>query len=193
MLYRAERAGTAADPGCGQRAADAVSSPGEVIVKLAVAMVDTLRSGQQSDLKQVSEGAATWAKTVDVTGLSGPISDVAAAKAAITELLADTGFAPVPVRDPATIEVAACPYNRADDHCQKLLCSIHLGLLRGELERRDAPVTITFSEIDPGQRCVAHFVGREAPETSVQFAPIPGASQPEPASPSSGPTGSDLP
>lgn len=68
-----------------------------------------------------------------------PATTGAAAVARLTALLADLGFEPA--AEPGAIRLRHCPFlELAEEHGQ-VVCSVHLGLMRGALAAMDAPLT----------------------------------------------------
>ncbi|GGW46597.1 transcriptional regulator [Streptomyces lucensis JCM 4490] len=89
--------------------------------------------------------------------------------AALVALLDGLGFAPRAEggdgagRAPERIRLRHCPFLELAEEHGRLVCPLHLGLMRGALERLDAPLTATglepFAEPDS---CVAHLAGTAA-------------------------------
>jgi predicted ArsR family transcriptional regulator len=57
-----------------------------------------------------------------------------------------------------------CPFREAARHHQDVICSLHLGLIRGALARMRAPVTADRLDpfVEPGL-CVARLTARKDP------------------------------
>ena len=71
----------------------------------------------------------------------------------LTGLLASMGFDPrvEPGRAPGATEVLlrACPFREVAKEYQKVICSLHLGVIRGALERMRAPQTADHLDVFP--------------------------------------------
>jgi predicted ArsR family transcriptional regulator len=68
----------------------------------------------------------------------------------LTGLLSDTGFAPVARSGQALrLELRACPFREVAMEHQAVVCSLHLGLIRGALDRMRAPLTADRLEVFP--------------------------------------------
>ena len=84
-----------------------------------------------------------WA--AELTAEAGQPPQVSAQDAArtVTGLFADMGFDPELVDDEAhrQIRLHACPFRDAARANPEVVCSVHLGLLRGTLTRLGAPPT----------------------------------------------------
>lgn len=61
----------------------------------------------------------------------------------VLALLDDLGFRPQPASDGTGILLRSCPFHEAAHGQSDLACSIHLGLLRGALQRLGAPAEAT--------------------------------------------------
>ena len=89
----------------------------------------------------------------------------------LTAILSDLGFAPVPIHDNKQwLGLRNCPFLELIPEHSSVICSMHLGLMRGALAAMDASITVThlepFAEPD---LCVAHLgtpSSRKAPHTS---------------------------
>lgn len=58
-----------------------------------------------------------------------------------------------------------CPFREVAEHHQDVICSLHLGLMRGSLTKMRAP--LTADRLDPfvePSLCVARLTGRESPD-----------------------------
>ena len=86
--------------------------------------------------------------------------DAASATRQLVDTLNDIGFAPEAVteRRQRKILLHHCPFREAAEQHQSVVCTVHLGLMRGVLEELDAPLEASRLEpfVEPGL-CVAHF------------------------------------
>jgi predicted ArsR family transcriptional regulator len=86
--------------------------------------------------------------------------DAAAATAQLVETLDDIGFAPesVTVGRKRQVLLHHCPFREAAQEHREVVCSVHLGLMRGLLAELDAP--IDAQRLDPfvePSLCVTHL------------------------------------
>lgn len=86
--------------------------------------------------------------------------EVDAALEALVSELEKVGFESHPAGDgdQLRVEVSHCPFLEvAEDH-REVVCSVHLGLMKGLLERMNAPLTAADLEplVEPS-RCIAHL------------------------------------
>ncbi|MCD0442963.1 helix-turn-helix domain-containing protein [Glycomyces sp. A-F 0318] len=81
----------------------------------------------------------------------------------LTSLLDDLGFAPER-RDEARIGLRHCPFLELAESDSPVVCDVHLGLMRGALERWESPVTVDRLEAfaEPGL-CLAVTAPRARP------------------------------
>ena len=67
------------------------------------------------------------------------------AVAKLTAIMEELGFAPQPEASDGDgqyrLNLRQCPFREVAQHHQNVICSLHLGLMRGALERMRAPVT----------------------------------------------------
>lgn len=79
-------------------------------------------------------------------------------------LLADIGFQPSTHHD--RISLRHCPFLDLIDEYGRLLCPLHLGIMRGALEAIDAPVTVRHLEpFARPDRCDAHLMPDDRKDT----------------------------
>ncbi len=156
VRYRARPAtldasGTGAPPGQGppsgyEQLADVLAE------ELTVAVPDPPRSAVNAGRR--------WADRTDLGAGSIPATaDEALAR--LVAILDGLGFAPrtEPVGD--RIYLYACPFAGPVRHSPAVVCGVHLGLLRGVLDRMRAPLAVTAVDalVHPGV-CVAHLTRR---------------------------------
>lgn len=87
------------------------------------------------------------------------------AVAALTEIIEELGFAPqAEAGDDGNyrLDLRQCPFREVARHHQDVICSLHLGLMRGALSRMRAPVTAERLEpfVEPSL-CVARLAARD--------------------------------
>ena len=95
-----------------------------------------------------------------------PTADEAIAR--LIAIMADLGFAPEPRSGDSAGQhqlcLRHCPFREVAEHHREVICSLHLGLMRGALERMRAPVTA--DRLDPFVQpslCVAHLTVSQQP------------------------------
>jgi predicted ArsR family transcriptional regulator len=85
--------------------------------------------------------------------------------AKLTVIMEELGFAPQPEASDDDgqygLYLRQCPFREVAEHHQNVICSLHLGLMRGALERMRAPVTADRLEpfVEPSL-CVAGLTER---------------------------------
>jgi predicted ArsR family transcriptional regulator len=89
--------------------------------------------------------------------------DASSAIRQLVEVLDEIGFAPetVVAGRKRQIELHHCPFREAADRHRDVVCSIHLGLMRGLLAELDAPIDAV--QLDPLVRpdlCITHLSAR---------------------------------
>jgi len=89
--------------------------------------------------------------------------DAAAATRALTDTLDDIGFEPEAVTAGRRREILLhhCPFREAAEQDSRVVCSVHLGLMRGMLAELDAP--LDAERLDPfvePQLCIARLAPR---------------------------------
>ncbi|HSK98265.1 MAG TPA: helix-turn-helix domain-containing protein [Euzebyales bacterium] len=119
---------------------------------LAEALIDGVAATRDGGRLAV-EGGRAWARRQ--TGRPGGDD----ARSQSIDVMDRLGFAPERVDD-TTVALASCPLLDAATRHPEVVCSAHLGMLRGTLEGLGAPLTVTslrpFAE--PG-RCVVTLSG----------------------------------
>jgi len=99
-------------------------------------------------------------------GRYGPVSEEEA-KAEITSVMRSNGFDPQWDPDRRRLWLRTCPFRPLADQQPAVVCSVHLGLLRGVLDSLDAPVEAVSLDAFPAPHpCLAVFAprtGEDAP------------------------------
>jgi predicted ArsR family transcriptional regulator len=93
----------------------------------------------------------------------------AEAVAKLTAIMEDLGFSPQADADADDggrhrLCLRQCPFREVAEHHQDVICSLHLGLMRGALDRMRAPVTAgrLDSFVEPSL-CIARLTARDDP------------------------------
>ena len=101
------------------------------------------------------------------------------ALAKLTAIMEGLGFAPQAEADgdgKYRLCLRQCPFREVAEHHQDVICSLHLGLMRGALARMRAPVTA--DRLDPfvePSLCVARLTARDHPGERQPPRPGPGS------------------
>ncbi|WP_330342045.1 hypothetical protein [Streptomyces sp. NBC_00557] len=78
----------------------------------------------------------------------------------LTRVLADVGFSPGPAgsRPDKAIALRHCPFREVAEEHREVVCSLHLGLMRGVLKEVRAPLSVDRLEpfVEPSL-CLAHL------------------------------------
>lgn len=120
-----------------------------------------------------AERAGHAAATPDEPDPVVPARNLSEAADRVGATFSRLGFAPQVVHEGPNVvlELHACPFREVAQRHPEVVCSLHLGLLRGALERMDAPVKAT--SLEPFARphlCIARLEGSThppAPDRSV--------------------------
>ena len=124
-------------------------------------LASNTRQPEQAALKAGEE----WGRYL--TDRPAPFQRVDAARSLsqLVEVLDEIGFAPeaVTVGRKRQIELHHCPFREAADQHREVVCSIHLGLMRGLLAELDAPLDAV--RLEPFARpdvCITHLSARRS-------------------------------
>jgi predicted ArsR family transcriptional regulator len=110
-----------------------------------------------------------WGRYLADTPSPGRRIDAAEAVRRLTRVLADVGFAPGPPAGEGASGGAAgvvplrhCPFREVAEEHREVVCSLHLGLMRGALKEVRAPVAVDRLQpfVEPSL-CLAHLVPAE--------------------------------
>jgi predicted ArsR family transcriptional regulator len=107
-----------------------------------------------------------------------PREDVLALKDAagrVSRLFAEMGFAPeLSATDTGRqLELHACPFRAVAREYPEVVCSIHVGLLRGSLARLGVRAEISLQPFVGPELCVAQLGLRRGPQGSATDPPRP--------------------
>jgi predicted ArsR family transcriptional regulator len=137
--------------------------------RLLAEMLTSLITGTMPDPGRAAEEAGReWGAYL--TEQPPPYQKLSAEEAVgkLTAIMQDLGFAPQ--TEPGDgggqyqLWLRQCPFREVAQHHQDVICSLHLGLMRGALDRMRAPVTA--DRLDPfiePSLCVARLAERENP------------------------------
>ncbi len=109
---------------------------------------------------RAEQAGMAWAGELTVAADPGSTVSAEQAARALTAVFAELGFDPELAGDQTDqqIRLRACPFRAAARAHPEVVCSIHLGLLRGTLTRLGAPPTSTrlLPFVEP-ELCLAHL------------------------------------
>lgn len=106
-------------------------------------------------------GRAQGERLVDSAGPRPPV-DADTARAAVTDLLRQSGFRPRPSSDGTRIDLRHCPFRELAEAAPDVVCGVHLGMMRGALERMRAPVeAVRLRPFATPGHCVAELRERD--------------------------------
>lgn len=129
--------------------------------QLAAVLADQLGSTADPS-KAATDAGARWGRAL-VAG-SEPADTTPAALARLIRLLGEAGFEPVAAEGAGgPIGLRRCPFGRLAVDRERVVCGVHLGLMRGALESMHAPLEAT--SLEPFVRpdlCLAHV--RQRPD-----------------------------
>lgn len=84
----------------------------------------------------------------------------------LTQVLTDVGFAPgsAPARPDTVLPLHHCPFREVAEEHRDVVCSLHLGLMRGALKEVRAPMDVDRLEpfVEPSL-CLAHLAPADQP------------------------------
>jgi predicted ArsR family transcriptional regulator len=131
---------------------------------LLAEMLTSLIAGTMPDPRAAAEAAGReWGAYLaeQPPPYQRPTAEDAVAK--LAAIMAETGFAPQAEADDERYRMSLrqCPFREVAEHHRDVICSLHLGLMRGALDRMRAPVTA--ERLDPfvePSLCVAQLSGR---------------------------------
>jgi predicted ArsR family transcriptional regulator len=152
------------------RAADVAAAAGDRNYRLLAEMLTSVITGLlEQPSETATEAGREWGRyLVDAPPPSHRV-DASEALQRLSAMLSGVGFAPEPVGGEAApvMGLRRCPFREiAEDH-QDIVCSLHLGMLRGALAELRAPLEAERLEpfAEP-TRCRAHF-GQAAPPSRI--------------------------
>lgn len=129
--------------------------------RLLAEMLTSVVAGAVSVPAQAAiETGAAWGRYLVERPAPSERVDAADALRRMSAVLADAGFAPEPATDAVEPVVALrqCPFREIAEHHRDVVCSLHLGLMRGALDEVHAPLTAATLEafVEPSL-CLAHL------------------------------------
>jgi predicted ArsR family transcriptional regulator len=151
------RAGTPGRPTVGYRAVSgqhAGAPPGGSRYRLLAEMLASLVDGLAADPAATAERAGReWGGYLAEQPRPGQRPSAAGALAGLAGLLADIGFDPRveagKAPGAAQVLLRECPFSEVAREHEAVVCSLHLGVIRGALEKMRAPLAADRLEVFP--------------------------------------------
>lgn len=132
--------------------------------RLLAEILTSYLAGQTDQPAQAALTAGeTWGRFLTERPAPYRQTDAASATEQLVELLEDVGFAPEATRRGRQRQVLLhnCPFRETAEQHREVVCSVHLGLMRGMLDELDAPLQVQRLEafVEP-TLCVTHLAAR---------------------------------
>lgn len=139
----------------------ASAAAGRRSYRLLAEILTSYLAGQSDHPSRDAEDAGTaWGRFLTERPEPFGKVDVEQATERLVDMLDDVGFEPEPVRRGRKREVLLhhCPFRETAEHHREVVCSVHLGLMRGMLGELDAPLEVQSLDafVEP-DLCVAHL------------------------------------
>ena len=130
---------------------------------LASALTSTLRQASDDPVGAATSAGTAWGRYLVERPPPGRTLDIGDALGRVTAMLDRFGFAPELDADGARVLLHRCPFLEVAREHQDIVCSFHLGLLRGALDELGLPAA--NARLDPfvtPTLCVAELGTSEA-------------------------------
>lgn len=130
---------------------ETVAREHKLLAGALAASLDPLPDGP----RLAEQSGRTWGRGL----VDAPATSPDEAIAGVVGLLAERGFAPV--AEEREIAMCSCPFRELALRYERIVCSLHKGLIDGALERLEAPLEV--AELRPwvtADRCVARLAQR---------------------------------
>ena len=130
---------------------ETVAREHELLAGALAATLDPLPEGP----RLAERSGRTWGRGV----VDAPARSLDEGLESVVRLLAERGFAPV--AEGREITMCSCPFRELALRYQRIVCSLHKGLIDGALERLETPLEV--AELSPWvtpDRCVARLTER---------------------------------
>ncbi|PZS39409.1 MAG: ArsR family transcriptional regulator [Pseudonocardiales bacterium] len=153
-------------PSMAYRAVDG-GTPGLRRYRLLAEMLTSLIAGMMPEPGQAAtEAGREWGRYLTEQPAPYRRLDADEAIGRLTTTLEDIGFAPEAVTDGTQhqIRLRQCPFREVAENHQEVVCSLHLGLMQGALDRMRAP--LTADRLQPFAQpsvCIAYLTARPEP------------------------------
>jgi predicted ArsR family transcriptional regulator len=134
---------------------------------LAQILTDYLAAHVRNPRKAALEAGEQWGRRLGERPARSRRVTARAATRELVDKLDQLGFAPEPVTSGRRRQILLhhCPFREAAEQHQSVVCTVHLGLMRGMLDELDAPVAATGLDplVEP-DLCIAHLASRTSDE-----------------------------
>jgi predicted ArsR family transcriptional regulator len=138
---------------------------------LAQILTSYLASASRQPEKAALRAGEEWGRYLAERPAPFRRTDAAAATRQLVQTLDDIGFAPesTTVRRKRQIQLHHCPFREAAEQHGEVVCTIHLGLMRGLLAELDAPFDAESLEsfVEP-DLCIAHLAARRRKDDELK-------------------------
>jgi predicted ArsR family transcriptional regulator len=125
-----------------EEGADLMSGPlgpdGQEYVALAVALIDQVSASSPDPTAMAREAGERWGRTLVERHVGSLGAPDAKPNDQVVEVLRELRFEPQPTADPKTMRLTTCPFLDAAKRHPEVVCQIHLGIVRGALNRLGA-------------------------------------------------------
>ncbi|KAA8957058.1 helix-turn-helix domain-containing protein [Mycobacterium sp.] len=119
--------------------------------------LETGPAAQEDPLARALEVGRAWGRRVEPPPRAGEQNGTAESVEQLLELLDELGFAPERLGD-AQIGLRHCPFLELAETRPGVVCSIHLGIMQGALQRWTAPVAVErLEEFAEPDLCLVHL------------------------------------
>jgi predicted ArsR family transcriptional regulator len=137
---------------------------GQRSYRLLAEMLTSLIADTLAEPEKAAETAgAAWGRYLAERPAPGQRIDAEEGVHRLSTVLAGAGFAPGPVADPSrpVLPLRHCPFREVAEQHRDVVCSLHLGLIRGVLAEVRAPLEADRVEpfVEPSL-CLAHLRAR---------------------------------
>jgi predicted ArsR family transcriptional regulator len=131
---------------------------------LAQILTSYLASATRQPEKAALRAGEEWGRYLAERPAPFRRNDAATAARQLVDTLDDIGFSPEPVTAGRKRQILLhhCPFREAAEQHREVVCTVHLGLMRGMLAELDAPLDAASLEpfVEP-DLCVTHLASRQ--------------------------------
>ncbi|HLR95207.1 MAG TPA: hypothetical protein VK053_11820 [Jiangellaceae bacterium] len=139
-------------------AASATANQGSEYRLLAEILAGSLADSSTDAAGAATAAGAAWGAYVAKPAAPYRKISQTEARGQLVDMLETHGFAPERADDDEQISIRRCPFAAVQQHHGEVICSVHLGLMRGLLDELDAGLEVDRLEphVQP-DLCVAHL------------------------------------
>lgn len=133
---------------------------------LATALAGSLRRNSADPVAAAIDAGRNWGRGLAAERPYSEPPSPAAARTAVTALLAELGFTPEPepisAPGPARVRLTTCPLLAAARQHPDIVCAVHLGLLRGAVQEYGGhPEQVDLEPFAESDACLLHLAPGE--------------------------------